>query len=301
MPSSSRPCKKHAELVIFDQILNFTDLSPSPIGRVTLISSIENGLGVLPRKPFRIYPSYALVLITRGKGSYRDESGLELSVETGDAILVFPGLAHMYGPKTGTRWDELYAIFDGPAFDSWRAIGVLNSAAPVIRAPVHVNIAERLRQIANGSADLPTRRALQACSLLTLLCEISPSSPAQAPASPKAWVTRVCSLLAETGPDAPSLEDIAERTGVSIATFRRRFLTEVGTSPALWRARRRMEAACHLMQYAQLTFAQMAEQLGYADEYHFSKRFKQLIGVSPSQFRRQIRDEGQLQSESSSV
>jgi len=62
-----------------------------------------------------------------------------------------------------------------------------------------------------------------------------------------------------------------------------------------------MEAACHLMQYAQLTFAQMAEQLGYADEYHFSKRFKQLIGVSPSQFRRQIRDEGQLQSESSSV
>jgi AraC-like DNA-binding protein len=85
------------------------------------------------------------------------------------------------------------------------------------------------------------------------------------------------------------LDEIARTMEISLVTFRRRFTNEVGSSPAIWRTRRRMEAACHMMQYGQLTFAQISEQPGYSDEHHFSKRFKQIIGISPSEYRRKIR------------
>ena len=268
-----------------------------------MISTIENGAGVVPKRPLRVYPAYALVLITRGHGSYQDESGLDLSIQAGDAILVFPGLAHVYGPAPGTKWDELYVIFDGPAFDSWRAAGVISPAHPIIRQQHGVDVAARITEIAEtgndrrdatGEAhreDLVRRRSLQVCSLLTLLCEICSSGPSQEQTRvPSQWVSRACALLAHTGPEGPSLDDAARALGVSTVTFRRRFLAEVGVAPGLWRAKRRMESACHLLQYSQVTFAQLAEQLGYADEYHFSKRFKQLIGVTPSVFRHRIRN-----------
>jgi AraC-like DNA-binding protein len=282
--------------------ISYTDLSPSRLGRVTLISTIKDGSGVFPRKPLRVYPSYALVLITKGTGIYQDENGLETVVKAGDAILVFPGLAHTYRPDPGTHWDETYVIFDGPAFDAWRTMGVLNTSQPVLKGPFNADVAQRLFEISGEGqlaisantnqpdGDHSLSRSLQVCSLLRLLCEINRPDFALTPRSNTAWATRACSLLGRTGPDEPTLEQVARIMGVSAVTFRRRFAAEVGTSPALWRGRRRMEAACHLIQFSDLNFAQMAAQLGYADEYHFSKRFKQLVGVSPSQFRNQVRN-----------
>ena len=76
--------------------------------------------------------------------------------------------------------------------------------------------------------------------------------------------------------------------GMPYETFRRRFTREIGIAPARFRAERTIEAACHLLQYTGMAGAQIAERLGYADEYHFSRRFKQLRGETPTQFRRRL-------------
>ena len=39
----------------------------------------------------------------------------------------------------------------------------------------------------------------------------------------------------------------------------------------------------------QLSGKEIAEHLGFSDEYHFSKRFKQVTGLPPSEFRRRMR------------
>ncbi len=72
-------------------------------------------------------------------------------------------------------------------------------------------------------------------------------------------------------------------------TFRRRFTRELGIPPARFRAGKIMEAACHLLLYTSLTSAQIAERLNFSDEYHFSRRFKQIRGETPTQFRRRLR------------
>jgi AraC family transcriptional activator of pobA len=50
-----------------------------------------------------------------------------------------------------------------------------------------------------------------------------------------------------------------------------------------------MEMACHWMQYTRMTNAQIATRLGFSDEFHFSRRFRQLRGQSPSEFRKHLR------------
>ena len=46
-----------------------------------------------------------------------------------------------------------------------------------------------------------------------------------------------------------------------------------------------IEHACRLVHEERLTNREIADQLGFSDEFHFSHRFKQVTGRSPAQFR----------------
>ena len=266
-----------------------SDLTPSPLGRVTLLAAIHDGLGIQPPLPMRIYPDYAWVLITEGKGRYRDVRGRDLPVSAGDAILVFPGLAHTYGPLPGTRWNEIYVVFNGPVFDAWQSLGVLSPSEPVRRLPPDRDWTEDFISVFEAGDGQPDsiRRSLQVCRLLTILTEgLAGAAPAAA-SSPAHWTTRAFAMLSSTDDPKRPVTEIAEGLGMSVETFRRRFRAETGQSPARWRADRHLETACHWMRYTQLTSAQIAARLGFSDEFHFSRRFSQLRGQSPSEFRRQ--------------
>jgi len=265
-----------------------SDLTPSPLGRVMLLAAITGGLGIQPPLPMRIYPDYAWVLITEGKGRYRDVHGLDLPVSAGDAILVFPGLAHTYGPLPGTKWNEVYIVFNGPVFDTWQIQGVLSPAKPVRSLPASRDWKEAFMSVfeAGEGQDDTIRRSLQVCRLLTILTEgLAGSEPAASTASSH-WATQAFAMLSNTDEPRRSLAEIAGELGMSVETFRRRFRAETGESPAHWRAERYLETACHWMRYTQLTNAQIAARLGFSDEFHFSRRFSQLRGQSPSEFRK---------------
>ncbi len=267
---------------------------PSALGQVTLIAAIEDGRGIVPATPFRIYGSYALVYITCGRGTYSDTRGTAQDIHAGDVIIVFPELPHTYSPRPGETWSELYVVFQGAAFDAWRALGLLHPQVPVRSLTPVDKWAARLRALANGNAATERDARLQVCRLLTLLTEIV-SLPEQTPlASPAVsetdqWAARACALMASDLGNDLSPPQIAARAGMSYDAFRRRFGETVGLSPARYRMGRRLEAACDLMQYTSMTGAQIADALGFSDEYHFSRRFTRWRGETPTAFRRLLR------------
>jgi len=116
-------------LGIFETRNAFVDTSPSPLGRVRSAGTNAGSRGVRDRR----YHSYALVYVVSGTGRYEDELGTRREIASGDAIVVFPGLSHGYGPRSGETWDEIYVIVDGPAFEQLEQLGVLDRARPVHR------------------------------------------------------------------------------------------------------------------------------------------------------------------------
>jgi AraC-like DNA-binding protein len=47
-----------------------------------------------------------------------------------------------------------------------------------------------------------------------------------------------------------------------------------------------MNYAVELIHDSKLTIAEIAEKLGYCDQFHFSRQFKKALGKSPIQFRK---------------
>jgi AraC family transcriptional regulator len=73
----------------------------------------------------------------------------------------------------------------------------------------------------------------------------------------------------------------------SAAHFARSFKHTFGESPHAYVMRRRLEKACHLMLTTSESLSQIALSVGFSDQSHLTKRFKQAIGQSPSKWRRE--------------
>lgn len=81
-----------------------------------------------------------------------------------------------------------------------------------------------------------------------------------------------------------SIKDIASACNVSECYFRRLFKEYSGESPMDFRQKHRIEKAKQLLLSQMLTIGEIANELHFADIYHFSKTFKAIVGVSPSQY-----------------
>ncbi len=82
-------------------------------------------------------------------------------------------------------------------------------------------------------------------------------------------------------------EDLSAVARRSAAHFARSFKHTLGESPHAYVMRRRLEKACHLMITSSESLSQIALSVGFSDQSHLCKRFKQAFGESPSNWRRE--------------
>lgn len=86
-----------------------------------------------------------------------------------------------------------------------------------------------------------------------------------------------------------SLEFLAHAFGMSPRTLSRRFLTELQVSPGKWIQGKRLEAARALLETTSLTVAEVCYRVGYEDAASFSRLFSRTSGMTPIEFRKQVR------------
>ncbi|MED2893344.1 helix-turn-helix domain-containing protein [Brevibacillus porteri] len=81
-----------------------------------------------------------------------------------------------------------------------------------------------------------------------------------------------------------TLDDLANRAGLTPRYYSEVFKKKVGKSPIEYLTSCRMEHAKTLLRESNKRLREVARLVGYADEFYFSRRFKQQIGVSPTVF-----------------
>ena len=83
--------------------------------------------------------------------------------------------------------------------------------------------------------------------------------------------------------DSFSLSDMAALSRMPVETFRKRFVSEVGMPPQSYQLYCKMERAKILLKDG-YSVRQAGVEVGMNDPYHFSKTFKNIVGMSPSAY-----------------
>jgi transcriptional regulator GlxA family with amidase domain len=124
------------------------------------------------------------------------------------------------------------------------------------------------------------RRVCRLQKFLSDIVEKTAPEPQQLP-----WLEQAMRQLAATPPiPVPA---IARALGLSYETFRKDFARETGQPPGRYRLHRLVEQARMLITERNLGNKQIAETLGFYDEFHFSRHFRLVTGQSPREFRQE--------------
>lgn len=89
--------------------------------------------------------------------------------------------------------------------------------------------------------------------------------------------------------DSIELVELSAIAGLSIFHFAREFKQSAGVTPHHYVMQRRVERAKGLLVDSGLSLSEIAFATGFSDQSHLTRHFRQMLGMTPGQFRRSLR------------
>lgn len=86
-----------------------------------------------------------------------------------------------------------------------------------------------------------------------------------------------------------SVEVLARRSAMSPRSFARHFKEQSGTTPARWVTQARIAEGQSLLETTVLSVERIADAVGFGSPTAFRARFRELLGVTPQEYRRSFR------------
>ncbi|MEM7764889.1 MAG: AraC family transcriptional regulator [Pseudomonadota bacterium] len=251
----------------------------SPLGGISLAGVARRGIGV--PVPNRILNRHSLVYVFDGDGYYTDENVRKQPIESGDLIQLLPNMRHGYGPRTGRNWHEVYIIFEGPVFDLWHQQQCLEVGGPIRRLrPIDYWRDRFLEAIGEQEDSTNLGSIAEVVRVQSLLHDIHRALRGDR-IEENDWLLQAKQAIARTHSTQAAAEDLC----MGYESFRKRFRKLYGIPPARYRATLEMQKACDLLTQTKYSVKEIASKLAYCDEFHFSKRFSQIVGCSPRTYR----------------
>jgi len=90
-----------------------------------------------------------------------------------------------------------------------------------------------------------------------------------------------------------SIDELAARVSMSPRTFARRFQEQTGTTPLKWLLIARVDRARELLEETDVSIDETAELSGFGSAVTFRTRFRRVVGLSPTEYRRRFSVFGQ--------
>ncbi|MGG2396533.1 AraC family transcriptional regulator [Pseudomonas sp. SH1-B] len=236
-----------------------------------------------------VHEGFVFTVIEHGAQRFRHRGSDHLAPQ-GSMVLINPDEVH-----TGSKAHDDGWRYRGFYPDNARVLGALQElglarsgmpsfAVSVLHDPrLHAAFLQLHRLLEDGAEALQQQLAWREAVLLLFQCH-GRIGEAPSPGREPWAVSCAKQMLAEQLVEPPSLETLAAAVNLSPFHFARVFRRATGLPPHTWLKQRRLEQARALLKSGCSAIA-VATQLGFADQSHLSRQFKQVYGVSPGEYR----------------
>ncbi|WP_211748022.1 AraC family transcriptional regulator [Paenibacillus sp. Marseille-Q4541] len=110
-------------------------------------------------------------------------------------------------------------------------------------------------------------------------------SNTQAPADTDSALQQTKDYIDQHYNESLTLDRLCRMAGLSLKYYSELFKKQYAVSVTEYIAKVRMEHAKRLMMDPELKMREIAHLVGYPDEFYFSRKFKKMMGISPSAYK----------------
>lgn len=241
----------------------------------------------------RVLDEYQLLYQPEGEGVFESAHIPETRIKPGDIFLLFPGEWHTYRPLTDKGWTSYWIGFKGKNIDDRVKAGFLSPDKPIYHVGFNndiIAIFEKAMKIAD-SEDPNYQQTLAGIVnyligqmyYLERNCELKKNSD-QVDLIAKSKV-----MIRESLETCITIQEIAQKLGISYSSFRKLFKEYTGIAPAMYQHNLRLQLAKELLTSTDESIKEIAYRLNFGSPDYFSSKFKAKIGMKPSDFREKCR------------
>ena len=226
-----------------------------------------------------------LLMSTDDNGTKHDHR-----LREGEGFLIFPEQINTYVADLDDPWEYIWVEFDGiHVRDGLESTG-LTPASPVYRSlssELRDRMVDEMRYLVANRDASPLHLIGHAYLFLDYLTR-SAEHIVEQPAGKLQgfYIREAIDFVKEHYQDDITVEDIARRTGLNRSYFGKVFKAATGKSPQSYLIGYRMSKASELLKLTALPVAEVGRAVGYPNQLHFSRAFKNAYGVSPREWRR---------------
>lgn len=242
----------------------------------------------------RSLEDFELVYFPAGTESFYEIGSRSIRLNMPCVVFTRPGEPHRYRFDRVQNVRHLYVHFDCMSLragDSrWSALHGNCHMLPVTDTLLPELMTHMLRIANEQPAHWRSRLSALLAAAIEELCawaEQGPSFPGPGLPLP---VEQAIAYMDERLAEPITIEEIASRSGWSHEHFTRTFVASTGITPKRALLERRLKQAERLMMTGGLSVKQIAFEVGFRDEHHFSKMYKQIRGISASEYIKQCRN-----------
>ncbi len=237
---------------------------------------------------YKNYDNHCRLHATRFELQYIAAGGVELcydgkryELRGGSGWLIHPGHYYDYRPLAPHgSWDHRFIVFEGARIERWREAGLFSlepfAVPPALEFERRFDrIIGEARNQQSGLIRLDLANRVERLFLDLRLPEMAPQ--------PEWLMTVLNRLEADRHPD---YEQIARQCGMSLRTLLRHFRREMEMTPHQYHLQLRLRNATRLLETTDLSVAEIAGRLGFADAAHLTRQYRDATGTTPGSVRK---------------
>ena len=215
----------------------------------------------------------------------------QYQIRTGEGFMIFPRQITTYIADEKLPWEYVWIEFDGVYAASIVEKAGLSIASPVFRPSDRAAAAEMMETMMDMARDSDRTSFYKISKLYNFAdCLIrsagKPYEALHSDGSLSDYYLQTAFLYIEKNfMNDISVESIARRCNIHRNQLLKLFKERINQGPQEYLIKYRMSKAAQLLLTTQLSVGEIANAVGYSNQLHFSRAFKNVYGRSPKYFR----------------
>ncbi len=238
-------------------------------------------------------PHYLIHFVLSGKGIFRSHDK-EYRLEAGYGFLIWPGELAFYQADGEEPWSYLWVGFAGSRAEEYLGAMGLSGRHPVFSCgkseELYSIVRDMMQHNTYGIAE-DLRRNGQLGVFLSVIADSAGVVAGEEEDKGNQYVKRAVSFIQNNYCNPIRVTDVADYVCINRSYLYTLFQKLLGMSPQQFLTTFRITKARELLDSTDYSIESIALSCGYNDAMVFSKAFRGMKGMSPSQYRRQSHKE----------